>query len=652
MPTLRPFHRITDRFWVNSLHPRSSDHVTVAQIRTAADKLQSDTDTQLRARYTDLREQVATGKDVTDLEIVVPCFALVTESVRRTLGFRLYDVQLLGGVVLSTGVIADIKTGEGKTLVTALPTALHALTGQGVHVATVNRYLAERDYEQLRPIFDRLGLSVGLSAEKGSLPEKRAAYLCDVTYATGYEFGFDYLRDQSRLRAQPKKGLGHSFRARLSGSDSQEVLTVQRGHATVILDEADSVLIDEANTPLVLSGSKPDPSNAEAPFYAARDLSRRLIEKQHYHYEENHRRVFLTKSGQTEIFDAGNVPTMRLSRPWSVYVENALSADLIHHRDVDYVVREGEVLIVDQYTGRIFSDRTWRDGLHQAVEAKENLAVSAEAASIARISRQRYFQFYDTVCGLTGTALGLEHEFRFFYRLPVVLVPERVPCQRVEFPTRYFGSREGKYAAIVDDIRRRNEAGQPILVGTRTIEESLQLSDRLRQLAVSHRVLNGMQDEAEAELIHLAGSVGAVTIATNMAGRGTDIDVGPEAMQRGGLHVIATERQESQRVDRQLIGRSARQGEPGSCQFFVSAEDELLVMHGDDVARQLASAGDAEDHADWSAPVRRVQRRAEKQRYESRCGLFQQDKWLNNVLSTVAEHDSTHGKETAATSAH
>ena len=299
-------------------------------------------------------------------------------------------------------------------------------------------------------------------------------------------------------------------------------------------------------------------------------------------------------------------------------------------------------MIVDQYTGRIFSDRTWRDGLHQAVEAKEEVTITAEAASVARISRQRYFRFYETICGLTGTAMGLEEEFRFFYKLPVVMVPERVPCQRIELPTRYFGLRCQKYAAIVSEIRKRHTTGQPILVGTRTIDESQQLSKLLRAMTVSHRVLNGMQDESEADLIQLAGETGAVTIATNMAGRGTDIHLGTQALQCGGLHVIATERQESQRIDRQLIGRSARQGNPGSCQFFVSAEDELLVTHGEDTAEQLAkSAGDGEDKANWSGAVRRVQRNAEKARYESRCALFQQDKWLNDVLSTVAEQDET-----------
>ena len=650
MTKLRSFQRITDRLWTTAQHPRARDHAIVAQIRENAANLPTDSDAQLASRCAALRERVLSGSPVTDLTVVIPCFALVYESIRRTLGYTLYDVQLLGGIVLSSGVIADIKTGEGKTLVTSLPASLYALTGRGVHVATVNRYLAERDFAQLKPVYERLGLTVGISAERASPSQKQAAYRCDITYATGYEFGFDYLRDQTRIRSQPKMELGQRFRSNLTGTTSTRFNTVQRKHAVIILDEADSVLIDEANTPLVLSGVKRAAPGTATPYHAARDLSRILVQGEHYVYQETSRRVFLTEVGKEAIFEIHPVPEQGLNRPWTVYIENALSADLIHTRDVDYVVRDGEIMIVDQYTGRIFADRTWRDGLHQAVEAKEDVAITAESASVARISRQRYFRFYDTICGLTGTALGLEDEFRFFYKIPVVLIPERVPCQRKELPTRYFGTQEQKYVAIVTEIRQRQATGQPILVGTRTIEESQRLSELLRRMLVSHRILNGMQDDSEADLIARAGEPGAVTIATNMAGRGTDIHVPTPSLQCGGLHVIATERQESQRIDRQLIGRSARQGNPGSCQFFVSAEDELLVTYGEDVAQQLTNtAGSSEDKADWSGPVRRVQRKAEKTRYEARCALFQQDQWLNDVLSTVAENDHIPGDETLST---
>ena len=640
MVTLKPYHRIADRLWVTAQHPRASDQMLIPKIRELAARYRGFEDPQLATACCGLREQVAAGAPVTDLEIVLPCFALVTESMRRTLGLTLYDVQLLSGIVLSTGAIADVKTGEGKTLIISLPASLYGLTGRGVHVATVNRYLAQRDYEMLKPVYERLGLSVGISLEQHSPTVKRAAYLADITYATGYEFGFDYLRDQTRIRAQPKTFLGQKFRSNLNGMDNHECFTVQREHAMVIIDEADSVLIDEANTPLVLSGARPVQPGGAVIYGAAREVARQLLRDKHYTLQPRNRRLFLNPDGQRAIFAANGAPPDGLNRPWTTYVENALSAEMLYTRDVDYVVRDDTVMIVDQYTGRVFTDRTWREGLHQAIEAKEGVTVTAEAASIARISRQRYFRLYQTISGVTGTALGLEDEFRFFYRLPVVLIPEQQPCRRKNFPTRYFANIEAKHAAIVADVRRRNRTGQPILVGTRTIDESLQLSRLLRATGVSHRVLNGVQDESEAELVALAGQPHAVTIATNMAGRGTDIRLGPAALESGGLHVIATQRQESRRIDRQLIGRAARQGDSGSCQFFVCAADDLLVNYGESVADQIvSSAVEGESNADWSGAVRRVQRTAERARYDARCALFQQDKWLNDVLSTVAEQD-------------
>lgn len=647
--TLRPYQRLTDRLWATAQRPRSEYESLVPRIRSLADEFAALTDEQLAAKCQTLRAQVIQGTPVTALEIVVPCFALVHEAARRATGLVFYDVQLCGGLVLSTGAIADIKTGEGKTLITTLPAALHALSGNGVHVATVNRYLADRDYNTLRPVYELLGFTVGISRERTPPDTKSAAYQCDITYATGYEFGFDYLRDQTRLRAEPRLALGQQFRLGLRGLNKQRARPMQRKHAFVIVDEADSVLIDEANTPLILSGTAPKATDASRTFQAARAVACRLTPAYHFRILSNKRRVSLTDLGLAHVYSAANLPGEGLDRPWSIYLENALTAEHILAKEVDYVVRDDKVLIVDQYTGRIFTDRTWRDGLHQAVEAKESVTLSPENASVARVSRQRYFRLYDNVCGLTGTAVGLEDEFRFFYGLPVVLIPERLPCQRSELPTRYFANWEAKVVAIIADIRARNQRGQPILVGTRTIDESHQISRRLHSLAVSHQVLNGVQDESEADLVARAGQSSAVTIATNMAGRGTDIQLSEQALSRGGLHVVATERQESQRVDRQLVGRAARQGDPGSCQFFVSCEDELLTRHGPALAASIANSCDAtgESQTDWSAAVRRIQRSAERLRYESRCELFRQDQWLNEVLSTVAERDrAPHDEET------
>ncbi len=643
MKTLRPYQRLTDRFWATAQQPRSEYGALVQQIRSLADEFAALTDEQLATKCQALRAEVAQGTLVTALQIVIPCFALVQEAARRATGLVFYDVQLFGGLALSTGAIADIKTGEGKTLITTLPAALHALTGNGVHVATVNRYLAERDYETLRPVYELLGFTVGISREKTPPETKRAAHRCDITYATGYEFGFDYLRDQTRLRAEPHLSLGQQFRLDLRGLDRQRAPTVQRKHAMVIVDEADSVLIDEANTPLILSGAAPRASDASRTFQAARQVACRLTADRHFTILQNKRRVRLTDEGLANVYSEANMLSEGLNRPWSIYLENALTAEHILTKDIDYVIRDDKVMIVDQYTGRIFTDRTWRDGLHQAVETKESVTVSAENASVARISRQRYFRFYDNICGLTGTAVGLEDEFQSFYGLSVVLIPERLPCQRSEVPTRYFANWEAKITAIVADIHARNERGQPILVGTRTIDESVQIASRLRSIAISHKLLNGVQDESEAELVACAGEPGAVTIATNMAGRGTDIKLSEESLSLGGLHVVATERQESQRVDRQLVGRAARQGDPGSCQFFVSCEDELLAHHGQALATSIANSCDdsGESKTNWSAAVRRVQRSAERMRYDSRCDLFRQDQWLNEVLSTVADRDLT-----------
>lgn len=639
---LSKYNRLTNQLWAKSYAPLASHRHLCKTIADRANQLTSLADGQISECVQELKSRVNGGVPILDLSILVDCFALTFEAVRRTTTLSYYQVQLLAGLALAAGAIAEMKTGEGKTIVAALPATLHALKGEGVHVATVNSYLAERDHELLLPAYTLLGMSIGLLKEKAKPDEKRSAYACDITYGTGYEFGFDYLRDQSSLRRNRKSMLGQSFRQSLRGVTNAAQSRMQRGHAFAVIDEIDSVLIDEANTPLVLSGSAEAPNANTEGYRRAAELATELEEGEHFTIDQRQRTIQLTELGQEKIFQSReHVPDTGLIRPWSTYVEQALRASQLLKRDVDYVVQDGKVMIVDQYTGRIFADRTWRDGLHQAVEFREAVEVTSEKNSLARVSRQRYFGLYDRLCGMTGTASGHESELQQFYQLPVVIIPERRKNQRQSHKTRYFPSTEAKWQAIAADIQARHTHGQPVLVGTRTIRESEAISDILRQLRVPHKILNGTQTEDEADIVAHAGAAGSIVIATNMAGRGTDIHTSDEVCRLGGLHVIATERQESKRIDRQLIGRSARQGKPGSCQFFVSADDELITQHGPEVGNRLAKAGRKhnESFENLDRTMDGLQQRAELQSYEARCNLYRQDQWLNEVLSTVAEVD-------------
>ena len=600
-------------------------------------------DEELAVRQTELRERVGTGAALLDTSIITPSFALTFEAVRRTLGLAYYDVQMLAGLALSTGAIAEMRTGEGKTIVTALPACLHALSGKGVHVATVNGYLAERDYALMRKPLRLLGLTVGLSKDGGDTNSKRRAYRCDVTYSTGYELGFDFLRDQASARSERAPQLGETFRNQLRGLERREQPTVQRGHAYAIIDEVDSVLIDEANTPLILSHSSGTDESTVGVFATAARVARSMEKERDYIIDRRKKTLNLTAEGQRRIYESqAEIPETGLCRPWSMYVEQALRTIFMLQKDVDYVVNDGKVQIVDQYTGRIFADRHWRDGLHQAVEYHNRVEMSPEKQSLARVSRQRYFGLYDLLSGMTGTCTGHERELRDFYNLPVVVIPQRLPSQRKHLKARYFANAEDKWVAIAEDIRERHAHGQPILVGTRTIDESKILAELLTAANVPFQLLNGCQDDEEAQLVTNAGNVGVVTIATNMAGRGTDIKLTEEAKQCGGLHVIATQRQESARVDRQLIGRAARQGQPGSCQFYISADDDLLIQHGPSVCdriRKLTKRGDVASR-ELDNQTTKTQKHAERQTHEARCDLYRQDQWLNEVLVTVAEEST------------
>ncbi|MCL4139822.1 UNVERIFIED_CONTAM: hypothetical protein GTU68_062100 [Idotea baltica] len=528
-----------------------------------------------------------------------------------------YDVQVSAGLAMAQGAIAEMQTGEGKTLTTMFPIVAFALFGRGVHVATVNAYLAERDYEFLLPALELLGINAGLSKSGASTEEKKQAYACDVTFSTGYELGFDFLRDQIVSDANPK---------------------MQRGFAAAIIDEVDSVFIDEATTPLVLSaGALGSQINPEV-YTIAMAIAKRLIKDRHFTIDTSQKSLALTTAGVTQshqIRDNLDAHANRLGllRPWQLYVESALRAQHVMIRDINYVVRDDCIEIVDEYTGRIFSDRNWRDGLHQAVEAKENVAITEERKTIARISRQRYFQRYSMLCGMTGTADGHQSEFKQCYRLPVAIIPRRKQSKRLDLPTRYFSSVDNKLTAIANNVAARHGKGQPVLIGTRTIDQSLMISARLDAQGTKHQVLNGIQDQDEAKLIASAGSAGTVTVATNMAGRGTDIKPDKAAIASGGLHVIGFERNSSARIDRQLLGRAGRQGDPGSGQFFVSAEDDIVTRFDPKLAKHLQriKLQDGTTSQGFDQRITKIQKAAEKVSWRSRQDVMKEELWLDKV---------------------
>jgi preprotein translocase subunit SecA len=575
----------------------------------------------------------------------VPAFALVRESIRRVLGLELREVQLHGGLVLARGAVAEMQTGEGKTVTAVAPAFLHALAGQGVHVATVNQYLADRDFQLLRPVFHLLGLTIGCLHAGGSPDQKRAAYACDVTYGPGFEFGFDYLRDQIARMHAPRPVLGHRFRRALQGRPDTRQHALQRGHAMVIIDEIDSVLIDEARTPLVLSGVSQERDFDPTPFLEARRVAENLEADEDYRIDEQQRSVNLTETGIEKAQDAwGRIPQVTLKRPWTVYVEQALQAQLLLRRDVNYVVFNDLVQIVDDSTGRIFADRSWRNGLHQAVEAKEQLPVTSEKETLAHISRQRYVRNYKIISGMTGTATGSEDEFRQLYGLNVISIPPHKPSRRQDLPNRYFTDRESKFRALIDEILHTHALRQPVLVGTRTIEDSEQLARELERQAIPFRLLNGKQDEDEARIVSRAGEVAAITIATNMAGRGTDIQVTPEAVELGGLHVIGCEHHESSRIDRQLIGRTARQGVTGSCRFFACADDALLHLFAPRLSRRMQRLSHDRGEIrrkNLAQEIQALQNRLEQQRFQQRAEMLRHDKWNEELLEKMAKPEGT-----------
>src|SRR3989440_5735187 len=523
-------------------------------------------DEQLRDKTVEFRQRLENGEALE--ELVFEAFAAVREARLRESDQRMFDVQLMGGIVLHEGDVAEMKTGEGKTFVASLALYLNALEGKGVHLITVNDYLAQRDAEWNRGVFERLGMTVSYIENMMAFADRKAAYDADITYGTNSEFGFDYLRDNMAVS--------------LDG-------VVQRGHTYGIVDEVDSILIDEARTPLIISG---EPEAAAQIYYDFARIARALKGVPHdpllkggnpdadYEYDEKHKTVAPGQAAIDAVERALRIETLYDPRNSQLvnHLTQALKAEALYKRDVDYVIQDGEVKIVDEFTGRIMEGRRWSEGLHQAIEAKEGVKIQEENVTLATITLQNYFRLYDKLAGMTGTAKTEEKEFVEIYNLHVVEIPTNVAVARDDGNDLIFKSKEGKFQAVIRDITERHEKGQPILVGTIAVETSEYLSQLLTRQGIPHNVLNAKEHAREAEIIKDAGQKGAVTIATNMAGRGVDIKLGDGVVEAGGVYVLATERHEARRIDNQLRGRSGRQGDPGESRFYLSREDDLMRM--------------------------------------------------------------------------
>ncbi len=631
-----PLNAVRRLFGPKALRPRKSDHDLVGRIRDEATKLSKLPAGGLANKTAELQKRVQVGEGVVVESILESAFAVVVVAMRQMMSIDLYDVQLLGGMALARNTIAEMQTGEGKTFTALLPAYFHALAGDGVHVMTVNAYLAKRDFELLEPVFPLLGFSVGLLEAEMQTEAKRVSYNCDITYGPGYEFGFDYLRDQVSLISRSKPRLGDSFRDRQRGVSHDEAQLMQRGLAVAIVDEADSVMMDEATTPLVLAGGGDGPAENADVYIAALHTAKHLDIDEHYVIDAANQSLRLTARAIEQLAARANQPPRRgLDRSWSIYVEQALRAERLFQRDVNYVVDdEDKICLVDQYTGRIFTDRTWADGLHQAVQAKEDVPITTETRSIARITRQRHLGLYKHLCGMTGTAQGGEEELRHIYDLKIVVIPPHKTCIRIRLPTRVFANASFKERAIVDDLVKIQMTGQPVLVGTTAIDTSERIARLLDERGISYQLLNGRQDAEESDIVAQAGQIGAVTIATNMAGRGTDIKLAKGVCELGGLHVICTEPQESTRIDRQLFGRAARQGDPGVCQQFAASDDELFTRYAPSLSTRILRLSDknGDCRSGLEKDIAAVQLRIECTKARQRRQLFSHDDWLENVL--------------------
>ncbi|GMA64529.1 preprotein translocase subunit SecA [Alicyclobacillus fastidiosus] len=601
----------------------NSNERDIARLRRKIDKInglesqfEHMSDAELQAMTPAFRERLENGEKLDNL--LPEAFAVVREAAKRVLGQRHYDVQLMGGMVLHEGRVAEMKTGEGKTLVGTLPSYLNGLTGKGVHVVTVNDYLAKRDAEITGQVHRFLGLSVGYNGHDMTAAQKREAYAADVTYGTNNEFGFDYLRDNMVMTLDDM---------------------VQRPLNFAIVDEVDSILIDEARTPLIISG----PAEKSADLYFRADLFvRRLRKDDDFDVDEKMRTANLTESGVHKaeqyfkvdnLFDPDNVTLMH-------HITQALKAHGLMHRDKDYVVMGDEICIVDEFTGRLMEGRRYSEGLHQAIEAKEGVRVQNESKTLATITLQNYFRMYSKLSGMTGTAKTEEKEFIEIYGMDVVTIPTNRPLRRKDLGDVIYKTEQAKFNAVVNEIAARHEQQQPVLVGTTSVDKSETLSRMLHVKGIPHQVLNAKHHAREAEIVSLAGQPGMVTIATNMAGRGTDILLGDGVADVGGLHIIGTERHESRRIDNQLRGRSGRQGDPGSSQFFLSLEDDLLRLFGsENIKRMMDRLGLEEDqpieHRMLTGAMERAQKKVEGNNYDIRKHVLRYDDVMNKQREVI-----------------
>lgn len=581
----------------------------VRRINDLEPKLAGLSDASLQEKTFEFKNRLANGETLDD--ILPEAFAVVREASRRVTGMRHFDVQLLGGIVLHRGDIAEMRTGEGKTLVATLPVYLNALTGKGVHVVTVNDYLATRDSEDMGRIYKFLGLSVGLIVHDLTYDQRRRAYNADVTYGTNNEFGFDYLRDNMVI------------------SEDQ---MVQRPLNYCIVDEVDSILIDEARTPLIISG----PGEKSTDLYYTLAGIVKTFTKDDYTMDEKQKTIAPTDSGVAKVEKMLGISNMFDNEHLDLnhLVIQALRARFMMHRDKDYVVKNGEIVIVDEFTGRLMFGRRYSDGLHQSIEAKENVKVQGESKTLATITFQNYFRMYEKLAGMTGTAKTEEDEFNKIYKLDVYVIPTNKPAIRKDLPDVIYKTKNAKYRAVVREVKKRHATGQPILVGTTSINQSEILSQLLDKENIIHNVLNAKYHEKEAEIIKNAGQKGMVTIATNMAGRGTDIKLGPGVAELGGLMIIGTERHESRRIDNQLRGRAGRQGDPGTTQFFLSLEDDLMRIFGsDNISKFMDKLGMDEDEPITAKMITRsiekAQKKVESHNFEIRKYVLEYDDVMN-----------------------
>ncbi len=575
-------------------------------------------DAQLQAKTNEFRQRLENGEE---LESLLPeAFAVVREASIRVLGMRPFDVQLIGGVVLHQGKIAEMKTGEGKTLVATMPVYLNALTGKGVHVVTVNDYLAQRDSEWMGQIYRFLGLQVGCIVHGLDDMQRKEAYGADVTYGTNNEFGFDYLRDNMKYQLETM---------------------VQRELHYAIVDEVDSILIDEARTPLIISGPAEKSTDL---YYRINRIIPHLKAEVHYTQDEKSRTVSLTEEGVAKAESLLGVENLYDPRNMDIlhHVQQALKAHVLFKKDVDYIVKGGKVIIVDEFTGRLMPGRRYSDGLHQALEAKENVRIENENQTLATITFQNYFRMYDKLAGMTGTADTEAEEFAKIYDLEVVVIPTHRKMIRIDYPDCIYRTEREKFRAVVREIKELHEIGRPVLVGTVNIEKSEKLSNMLKRQGIPHQVLNAKHHQKEAEIVSQAGQPGAVTISTNMAGRGTDIVLGEGVAKLGGLHIIGTERHESRRIDNQLRGRSGRQGDPGSSRFYLSLEDDLMrIFAAERISGVMEKLGMEEDepieHRIITKGIESAQSRVEAQNFSVRKQLLEFDDVMNQQREVIYE---------------